>query len=478
MVYLRDSASILATPIQQLFQKIYQEKRIPDQWKIGKITPIPKKGNPKEVSNYRPITSICSLAKVFERCILQHILKLGDFTGTKQHGFKINHSTITALLDLQHEVSTSLDAGKYHGVLSLDLSAAFDMVDTKLLIKRMEIAGLPNDVTSLVEDWLTGRTAYVEIGGECSNTFPIPDGTVQGSVLGPLLFAIFIAPMFELVNVSSFADDSYLSESDHDLETMVQKLQTEANVLMGWFKSSGLVVNETKTEICIFHKTKKIKKTFIIGNENIESSTTLRALGVILDCNLNWESHINNLAKTCIRLNFGFKLLKKYFNQEELLKLATAIFYAKLYYASVVWLLPSLTINLQKTMMTLSAMILKTITGATCNEVDKLSYYELHRATKRATPNQMMKYVQATNLHRIMTSKTPENVYLDLLVHHIENRRHYKPSFTTNNSSRVGFNIFRNRIRAMCNEISSDMTLQTFNQLKINAKKDFLTFSA
>jgi len=218
MVYIRDLADVLAKPVFTLFNKIYSEQKIPQQWKIGKITPILKKGSTKDISNYRPITSLCALAKVFEKCILTRINELGDYTGGNQHGFKQNHSTTTALLELQHQIARSLDSGKFHGIVSLDLSAAFDMVDTQLLIKRMRMKGLPNDLTSLICDWLTDREAYVEIGGEASTCFKIPDGTVQGSVLGPVLFAIFISPMFDLLQLTSFADDSYINESDHNLK--------------------------------------------------------------------------------------------------------------------------------------------------------------------------------------------------------------------------------------------------------------------
>jgi len=121
MIYLRDTADVISPYICKLFTKIYLERKMPEQWKVGKITPIPKKGNKNEASNYRPITSLCSLAKVFERCLLLRITSLGDFTGTNQHGFKKNHSTSTALLQIQHEIATNLDENLYHGLVSLDL---------------------------------------------------------------------------------------------------------------------------------------------------------------------------------------------------------------------------------------------------------------------------------------------------------------------------------------------------------------------
>jgi len=476
MVYLRDGADILAKPITKLFNKIYETKLIPEQWKIGKITPIPKKGSSKDITNYRPITSLCSLAKVFERCILSRLMELGDITGGNQHGFKAGHSTTTALLQLQQNISESLDRGEYYGLVSLDLSAAFDMVDHDLLIKRMNLAGIPNDVIKLIENWLSNRSAYVEIGGESSMMFKVPEGTVQGSVLGPVLFAIFIAPMFEFTGTTSFADDSYIGNNDGNVHELIRKLQTETNTLTKWFKSSGLVVNESKTEFCLFHKVQKPKGEFILNDVIVKSTNNIKALGITLDSNLNWELHISNVSKSLNKLNMGFRSMKKYLNQEELLKLATSFYYSKMYYAACVWLIPTLTTKLWRVLMTSSSSVLKSITGIRCDENDRISYLELHKITKRATPIMMMKYVQATTLHRISSSGIPNNVYVDLITHHIENRRHYRPNFIKSNLTRAGGNIFRNRIQHMCNELSSDLTEQSYDQLKITAKRDFLTF--
>jgi len=476
MVYLRDSCEIISHFVHQLFTKIYNEKTVPEQWKMGKITPIPKKGRQTDVKNYRPITSLCSLAKVFERCILIKLTSLKDFTGTNQHGFKKGHSTSTALLHLQNIIATSLDNNHYHGVISLDLSAAFDLVNPELLVQRMTTAGVPNDITQLIHNWLTNRRAYVEIGGECSDQFNVSEGTVQGSVLGPVLFAIFVAPMFELADVSSFADDSYLSESGPDLNDVINRLKTKTELLVKWFKDSGMVVNENKTEFCVFHRTKKEVRNMRINDVIISSQPTIKALGVILDSNLNWEPHVINVRRTCEKTNMGFNILKKYFTRDELITLATSMYYSKMYYAAEVWLLPTLSVKLQRILLHCSAKVLKTITGIKCNEIDHTSYYDLHKLTNRGTPTMMTSYVQATCLYRILHSQTPESIFLDLLTKHIESRRHYKPMFVKNNWHRVGDNIFSNRIQKTCSSLSCDLTLLSINQLKIQAKKDFLTF--
>jgi len=173
----------------------------------------------------------------------------------------------------------------------------------------------------------------------------------------------------------------------------------------------------------------------------------------------------------------GFKMLKQFFNLDELLILATSLFYSKMYYAAEVWLSKTLTVKLQTKLMSLSAKILKTISGIRCDQTDGVSFYDLHKRLNRATPTMMTPYIQATSLHRIISNGIPECIYLDLLTHHVDSRRHYKPAFMKTNITRVGENIFRNRIQFTTNRLSYDITKMSYNQLKINAKKDFLSFN-
>jgi len=147
-----------------------------------------------------------------------------------------------------------------------------------------------------------------------------------------------------------------------------------------------------------------------------------------------------------------------------------------MYYAAEIWLQPKLSVKLQRSLLSSSSKVLKTITGIKCNDMDGVSFYDLHKMTGRATPNMMLHYIQATCLHRIMTSQIPNSMYEDLLLHHIEPRRHYKPTFVKSNKTRAGENIFRNRIQKTCSTITKDMTLLSYNNLKIVAKRDFLSF--
>ena len=149
-----------------LFNLIYSEKTVPDQWLISKTIPVFKnKGDIKHIEHYQPIANLCSTSKVFEKLILKRILFLQDqhkvdLTRSKQHGFKKNHSTSTLSANLQSLIARALEEDEMVLLASLDLSAAFDLVNIDLLIKRLEIVGLPQDIIELITVWLRNRSFY------------------------------------------------------------------------------------------------------------------------------------------------------------------------------------------------------------------------------------------------------------------------------------------------------------------------------
>jgi hypothetical protein len=190
---LVDGVEILAPAFTQLFELIYTQCTIPAQWRVAKTIPVFKnKGSPKDIENYRPIANLCSASKIFEKLILKRIMEIQDesridLTGANQHGFKKGRSTSALSAELQSIIGHALDENEYLLMASLDLILAFDLVNIGLLLKRMRNIGLPNDVINLASVWLKQRSFYVSIDGEILVLFDLLMGTVQGSILGPVL---------------------------------------------------------------------------------------------------------------------------------------------------------------------------------------------------------------------------------------------------------------------------------------------------
>jgi hypothetical protein len=154
------------------------------------------------------------MSKIFERLMLNRLTDIEsearvDLTGKNQHGFKKGRSTVTALKEIQSQIAMKIDEGYYVAMGSLDLTAAFDVVNTDLLLKRLEKLGLPQDWMELLEAWLRDRAAFVEVSADRSMIYDVNIGTVQGSILGPVLFSLFVSPVFGGNNIVAYADDTY-----------------------------------------------------------------------------------------------------------------------------------------------------------------------------------------------------------------------------------------------------------------------------
>jgi hypothetical protein len=152
---------------------------------------------------------------------------------------------------------------------SLDLNMAFDLVNAELLVKRLKIMGMPNDLIKLIREWLAWRSYYVQVGEESSVLFDSNTGTIQGSVLGPVLCALFVSPLFDLDDLVNFADDNFCVEWNKNLPLLIYNLEKCLEMITKWLKESGLVVNESKTEVCLFHKNDQplINRVSLLANQ-------------------------------------------------------------------------------------------------------------------------------------------------------------------------------------------------------------------
>jgi len=205
------------------------------------------------------------LSKIYVRLFLKYIKALEDksgilLAGNHQHGFIRNRSTTKACLTIPAKLAEKLESGETILLYSTNLSAAFDMLNPKLLSERLTNLGLPKMLRLILEDYVRDRIAYIDINGSTSNVFDIILGCVQGTVLVPIIFSIFMRPLETINNdITSYADDTYglikLHEL-HDTMTPTGKISKHMN----WLKKSGMIANENKTEIMILHKTKRLEK--------------------------------------------------------------------------------------------------------------------------------------------------------------------------------------------------------------------------
>ena len=445
---LVDGAIHLASPLACLFSLIYTKNKIPEQWLIAKVTPIYKKGAKNDVANYRPISNLCSTSKIFEKLILNRIMEIQkendvDLSGVEQHGFKKFKSTASAGLIIQSLIARAMDSNKYALMASIDLSAAFDLVNTKLLLKRLKIIGLPPDILRLIELWLTKRSFYVNINGKNSYIVKLIGGTIQGSILGPLLYAIYVSPLFDLLNVTNFADDNFVIRWNNCIEALISDMKKDLEAMTKWLKDSGLKVNESKTEVCLFHQNDCQPISFFINDSKVTSSSTMNVLGITFDSKLQWSNQVNNCIRKSLRALHAIRLIKSHFTTDELKQLITSNFYSILYYNSEIWHLPNLNPISKRHLLSASASALKICTPTYNRE---MSFRELHTLNLRATPNQFLNYKHAILLYNVYNSHQPPQDWLSLNFNQILTRRQNNFEVVKAMNFKVGFNMISNRL--------------------------------
>ena len=473
---LADGKLLLLKPLTQLFRKIYQTRQIPEQWLISKIIPIHKKGQTKNVENYRPIANLCSCSKIFEKLILQRIRKLEfdnkiDLTGKSQHGFKPKHSTLTAGLKLQTLITRAVDEDMYALMASLDLSAAFDVVNVELLLKRLNIIGLPSDVIDLVSVWLTNRYFYVSLDGSNSCVHECNVGTVQGSILGPILYSIFVSPLLALTELTLFADDNYALVWNKSKADIVLAMQTKLELITSWLRDSGLKVNENKTEVCLFHRKDQPLITLTLNGNILKSKDNMNVLGVAFDCKLNWQIQVQKVITKAKSNLHAIQLIRNHFTKKETLQLITSNYYSVLYYNSEIWHLPSLSNITKKQLLSASAQPLKMCTH---NYDQSISFITLHTLNNRATPDKMIKYKTSLLLHKIVNNNEMSLEWQQLFFNQNFNQRNNRANFRDLSKYRIGKNLITNRLNILNNKIPYDWFNESIQSFKIKCKALFL----
>ena len=473
---LSDGAEVLISPFVGLFRRIYDQKAIPDQWSIAKVTPIHKKGLKCDIENYRPIANLCSSSKLFEKLILKRMLQIEsntgiDLTGKQQHGFKRNKSTTSLSLQLQSLIARALDEDNYALMASVDLSAAFDVVNIDLLLIRLGVIGLPGDLVGLIEVWLRNRFFYVEVADHNSNLFEIHTGTIQGSILGPILYAIYVSPLFDLTDLSNFADDNFILSINKTKQLAIFLMESKLHIIIKWLTDSGLKVNESKTELCLFYRKDTPPVMIRVNNIVINSTSSMNVLGITFDSKLTWAMHVAKQVAKSNKALQAIKMIRKYFNSSEILSLLTSNFYSILYYNSEVWHIPKLKPAINQLILSASANALKL--SQRCPNMYE-SFINIHKSCDRATPSQMIKYKHAILTHKLYNQEQPKADWLDLNFNQTFTSRQTKFKTIQNNNFKVGMNLLSNRLTVVNDQIDLNDLNLSLDSFKVKYKKQML----
>lgn len=338
---VRDCGSVLAEPLCIVFNLIITTGCFPEQWKLSKVIPILKKGDKSNISNYRPISVISNFSKILETIIFTRISKSVDIRLTdNQHGFVHGRSTLTNLASVTQTICRTLDKSSQMDVLYIDLEKAFDRLDHNILLKKLSLFGFCQSLVDLFASYLSNRHQYVQCRCHNSNYYHQKSGVPQGSVLGPLLFNIFINDVHTVIDVdfALYADDLKLySRILNNYDCL--HLQNNITSVLQWCSDNNMKINRSKCRIMSFSKKKTLLNfSYSVGSHVIERPEFVDDLGVTFDKSLTFNKHIDNIiAKAYKTLGFVLRTSKHFLNYETTLYLFKTLVRSKLEYASIIW---------------------------------------------------------------------------------------------------------------------------------------------
>ena len=316
--------------------------KFPITLKNANVIPVHKKDDPTVKTNFRPISVLPLLSKVFERVIYN---QLGTYMVTFLNkilcGFRKVHSTQHALFKLLQQWQNEFDNSGLVGTILMDLSKAYDCLPHDLTIAKFEAYGLSKISLSLLLDYLTSRKQRVKIGSSYSIWNEIKRGVPQGSILGPLLFNTFINDIFMLIEkteICNFADDNTIGDCGEDLSNILENLKNDLKVLLKWFKINFLQANPSKFQFMILGKKKRNLVKLIINRTEIEKSRKVVLLGITIDNLLIFNEHIDNLCRTANYKLHALRRIRKYLPLEKTKLLCNAFIDSQFNYAPLVWM--------------------------------------------------------------------------------------------------------------------------------------------
>ena len=313
--------------MEKIFKLSLSSGECPEDWRSANVTPIHKKGDRTDPSNYRPVSLTSQVCKVLESIVRKHILKhleANNILSDKQHGFREGRSCLTNLLEQVENWTEILDQNDGIDVAYLDFRKAFDLVSHRHLIYKMSKYGITEQVLNWVKAFLSNRKQKVVIRGTGSEYFDVTSGVPQGSVLGPILFLIFIndLPLGLISPVSLFADDtkiftrivSEMNKNKHQGEYGSDILQSDLNNIEEWARKWRMEFNVDKCKVMHLGSSNP-GHTYNMGGANLTVTTEEKDLGVIFDDRLEFDKHIRGMVNRANRMlgmiKTGFECMDK-----------------------------------------------------------------------------------------------------------------------------------------------------------------------
>ena len=346
MDFIKTVGNEIAEPLANLINKSLMEGNVPNTMKVAKVVPVYKAKEHNLFTNYRPISLLPTVSKLLEKVVhkrIYHFMSSQDAFYKSQYGFRPKHSTINAVSELIHNTLHAFEENCDTVAAFLDLSKAFDTIDHKLLLHKLEHYGIRGIALKWFKSYLTNRKQYVHVNGVDSVIMDINCGVPQGSVLGPLLFILYTNDLPNTLMKTKcilFADDTTIYVSSENIGEMYETMNAELDVLSDWFKANKLSLNVSKTNYVHFTNKRKIgiiNHTITIDDISVERVDYTQFLGLYIDNKLTWKYHIDFCRKKVACGNYALNMSKRLLSEETLRMVYYSTINPYLIYGNLLW---------------------------------------------------------------------------------------------------------------------------------------------
>ena len=344
---IKDNIDLFTTRLEESFNLSIDESEFPINLKFADISPVHKKDDRNDKVNYRPVSILPAISKIYERLLFYQI---NDFIDKKlsmhQCGFRQQYNAQYCLILAVERWKRSLDQKGSYGALLTDLSKAFDCLLHDLLIAKLHAYGFDHKSLQLMHGYLTKRNQRVRINSNYSSWSEIITGVPQGSILGPLLFNIYLSDLFLFTNesnIANYADDNTPYSCEHEIEDVIVQLEKDSSTLIKWVSINGLKANPDKFHLLL--NSTDLTKSIKVDKFDIFNSNSEKLLGITFDNKLTFNEHVSRLCKKASQKLHALVRVSRYMNTAKKRLIMKSFINSQFGYCPLVWLFHSRTLN-------------------------------------------------------------------------------------------------------------------------------------